>query len=441
MAGGEAEMEDAMGNSIVDDIDTTVTGNAKLKVVGVGGGGGNAVEQMIKSDLTGVQFICANTDRQALNKNNAPHSVQLGEKLTRGLGAGANPNTGRDAALESINAIRDAISDADMVFVTAGMGGGTGTGAAPVVAQAAKELGILTVGVVTKPFSFEGKKRGRIADEGLEELKKFVDCLIVIPNDRLLSMAPKKTPFAEMLQRANEVLLDAVRGISDVIMREGLINLDFADVRTTMSEVGLALMGTGRASGENRAREAASQAIMSPLLEDVSLESARAILYNITANNEILADEIQEIGYLIAEAAGNDPDINIIFGVVYDESFGDDLQVTVIATGIEPSLPLMEEEAPGLAAAKVVKFSKPAPRQVVARKQVPDQEPEIEQPAQASRRMASSDPWYDDRIGRSPYASRQERLQQRGIHAPGQDAIQFDNDDLEMPAFLRYQHD
>ncbi|MBD5553347.1 MAG: cell division protein FtsZ [Desulfovibrio sp.] len=433
-----------MGYSIVDDIDTTATGHAKLKVIGVGGGGGNAVEEMIKSDLTGVQFICANTDMQALNKNNAPHSVQLGEKLTRGLGAGANPNTGRDAALESINAIRDAIGDADMVFVTAGMGGGTGTGAAPVVAQAAKELGVLTVGVVTKPFSFEGARRQRIAEEGLEELKKFVDCLIVIPNDRLLSMAPKKTPFAAMLQKANEVLLDAVRGISDVIMREGLINLDFADVRTTMSEVGLALMGTGRASGENRAREAASQAIMSPLLEEVSLESAKAILYNITANAEIMADEIQEIGYLIAEAAGNDPNINIIFGVVYDDAIGDDLQVTVIATGIEPIAPLADETQNQ---AKVMKFPKtsshtPNPG---ARKPVM-QDMQAEEPGDGgyaqSPRRAAPDTWYDDRIGRSPYARRQERLaQQRGAHAPGQEAFTYEGEDLEIPAFLRQQLD
>lgn len=432
-----------MGNSIIDDIDTAVTGNARLKVIGVGGGGGNAVQEMIRSDLTGVEFICANTDLQALNKVNAPLSVQLGEKLTRGLGAGANPNVGREAALESINNIRDAIGDADMVFVTAGMGGGTGTGAAPIVAQAAKELGVLTVGVVTKPFSFEGARRQRVAEEGLEELKKYVDCLIVIPNDRLLSLAPKKAPFAAMLQKANEVLFDAVRGISDVILCEGLFNLDFADVRTTMSEVGLALMGTGRASGENRAREAANQAIMSPLLEDVSLESAKAILYNITANSEIMTDEIQEIGYLIAEAAGNDPNINIIFGVVYDESIGDELQVTVIATGIEPMAPLLEEVP---TAAKVTKFSKPASKaapQTARRPAIEAQsEPEaIEPPAPQRRRAASPDVWYDDRIGPSPYARNQEKMiQQRGVHAPGQEAFTYE-DDLDIPAFLRHQHD
>lgn len=433
-----------MGNSIVDDIDTAVTGHARIKVIGVGGGGGNAVQEMVKSDLTGVQFICANTDLQALNKNNAPYSVQLGEKLTRGLGAGANPNTGKEAALESINAIRDAVGDADMLFVTAGMGGGTGTGAAPVVAQAARELGVLTVGVVTKPFSFEGPKRQRYAEEGLEELKKYVDCLIVIPNDRLLSMAPKKTSFAAMLQRANEVLLNAVRSISDVITREGLINLDFADVRTIMSEVGLALMGTGRAAGENRAREAATQAIMSPLLEDVSLESAKAILYNITASSEIMADEVQEIGYLIQEAAGSDPDINIIAGVVYDESFGEDLQVTVIATGIEPMAPLMEE-LPG--PAKVTRFGRQAARtaaQPARRSAVQEtaEEESIEPVIPPAPRRAARDNWYDDRIGRSPYARNQDRQgQPRSLHAPGQDAFTYERDDYEIPAFLRQQHD
>ena len=267
-----------MAQSIVDDIDTSLASNAKIKVIGVGGGGGNAVQNMIASGLRGVQFVCANTDVQALNKNGASVKVQLGEKLTKGLGAGANPSIGREAAVESVGSIREAIGDADMVFVTAGMGGGTGTGAAPVVAQAAKEMGALTVGVVTKPFSFEGAKRKRAAEAGLEEFKQHVDCLITIPNDRLLAFAPKKAPFSEMLQKANDVLYYAVKGISDVIVGEGLINLDFADVRTTMAEAGMALMGTGIASGENRAREAAQRAIMSPLLEDVSLESAKAVL-------------------------------------------------------------------------------------------------------------------------------------------------------------------
>ncbi len=437
-----------MGQSIVDDIDTALTGHAKIKVIGVGGGGGNAVQEMIKSELQGVQFICANTDLQALQRNNAPRSVQLGEKLTRGLGAGANPNTGREAALESINAIRDAIGDADMVFVTAGMGGGTGTGAAPVVAQAAKDLGALTVGVVTKPFTFEGPKRLRMAEAGLEEFKKYVDCLIVIPNDRLLTMAPKKTPFAAMLQMANGVLLDAVRGISDVITREGLINLDFADVRTTMSEVGLALMGTGRASGENRAREAAQQAIMSPLLEDVSLESAKAILYNITANSDITAEEISEIGFMIREAASDDPDINIIVGVVYDETIGDDLQVTVIATGIEPVAQLEEEPEPA-PAARVTNFQKAGvPAAGAQQRRVTPAQDKLREDILPDgitgrpRNRQQQDVWYDERITRSPYTRKADPLvQQRGVHAPGKDAFTYDEEDYEIPAFLRTQAD
>ena len=336
-----------MSQSIVDDIDITLGNNAKLKVIGVGGGGGNAVQNMISSGLQGVQFICANTDMQALSRNNAPVKIQLGEKLTKGLGAGANPAVGREAALESVNAIREAIGDADMVFVTAGMGGGTGTGAAPVVAQTAKEMGALTVGVVTKPFSFEGARRRRFAEEGLEEFKQHVDCLITIPNDRLLAFAPKKTPFSAMLQKANDVLFYAVKGISDVILADGMINLDFADVRTTMSESGMALMGTGVAAGENRAREAAQRAINSPLLEDVSLESAKAVLYNITASMDISTDEIAEIGDIIADATPEDT--NIIFGVVYDENIGDELRLTVIATGIDPSAAVVPTSSPARA--------------------------------------------------------------------------------------------
>lgn len=436
-----------MSTTIADDIDTSITGHAKIKVIGVGGAGGNAVKQMIDSDLAGVQFICANTDVQALNNVNAPLSIQLGEKLTRGLGAGANPETGRDAAQESINAIRDAISDADMVFVTAGMGKGTGTGAAPVIAQAAKELGALTVGVVTKPFGYEGIKKRRTAEAGLEELKKYVDCLIIIPNDRLRAMTPQKTPLPEVLKKSDEVLLSAVRGISDVIMRAGQINVDFSDVRTIMSEVGMALMGSGRASGENRARDAASAAIMNPLLEEVSLESAKAILYNITATDQITADEVDEIGYLIAEAAGNDPDINIIFGIVYDETMGDDLQVTVIATGIEPMAPIAEESEEAVRPATVTRFSKPgqqktppAVRRPAAQQE--EQEEPVDTGSQRGSRRASSDTWYDDRIMRSPYARNQERLmQQRGAHVPGREALTFEGEDLDIPAFLRHQFD
>ena len=362
-----------MTQSIVDDIDTSMASNAKIKVIGVGGGGGNAVQHMIDSELRGVQFVCANTDLQALNRSRAPFKVQLGEKLTKGLGAGANPAVGREAALESVNAIRESIGDADMVFVTAGMGGGTGTGAAPVVAQAAKELGALTVGVVTKPFSFEGSKRSRAAEEGIEDFKQHVDCL--------LTFSGKKAPFREMLQRANEVLYYAVKGISDVIVCDGLINLDFADVRTTMSEAGLALMGTGVASGENRARDAAQQAISSPLLEDVSLESAKAVLYNITATMDIAADEIAEIGEIIHAAAPED--CNIIFGVVFDENMGEDLRITVIATGIEPVMVAPAMDLPGNAT--VTQFSNKESLQTSARRLA------ISRPAEAREEQRAAD--------------------------------------------------
>ncbi|MDY3808696.1 cell division protein FtsZ [Desulfovibrio sp. PG-178-WT-4] len=440
-----------MAQSIVDDIDTSLAGSAKIKVIGVGGGGGNAVKNMIDSGLQGVQFVCANTDLQALNKNTAPLKVQLGEKLTKGLGAGANPSIGREAAVESVNAIRDAIGDADMVFVTAGMGGGTGTGAAPVVAQAAKEMGALTVGVVTKPFSFEGVKRKRAAEAGLEEFKQHVDCLITIPNDRLLAFAPKKAPFSEMLQKANDVLYYAVKGISDVIVGDGLINLDFADVRTTMSEAGLALMGTGMASGENRAREAAQRAIMSPLLEDVSLESAKAVLYNITAPMDITAEEIAEIGDIIGDATPEDA--NIIFGVVFDENIGDEIRLTVIATGIESPQAVQPVQAP---VASVTNFRQPGPDAVMAeprRRQLgrpqqqgnlvqePQDEPEMRLP-RATRR-SEVERWYDEKSNRPPYLLKREAMGQsrRRPHNPGQDDFTYDEDDFEIPTFIRTQAD
>ncbi|MCD7984815.1 MAG: cell division protein FtsZ [Desulfovibrio sp.] len=440
-----------MAQSIVDDIDTSLAGSAKIKVIGVGGGGGNAVKNMIDSGLQGVQFVCANTDLQALNKNTAPLKVQLGEKLTKGLGAGANPSIGREAAVESVNAIRDAIGDADMVFVTAGMGGGTGTGAAPVVAQAAKEMGALTVGVVTKPFSFEGVKRKRAAEAGLEEFKQHVDCLITIPNDRLLAFAPKKAPFSEMLQKANDVLYYAVKGISDVIVGDGLINLDFADVRTTMSEAGLALMGTGMASGENRAREAAQRAIMSPLLEDVSLESAKAVLYNITAPMDITAEEIAEIGDIIGDATPEDA--NIIFGVVFDENIGDEIRLTVIATGIESPQAVQPVQAP---VASVTNFRQPGPDAVMAeprRRQLgrpqqqgnlvqePQDEPEMR--LHRATRRSEVERWYDEKSNRPPYLLKREAMGQsrRRPHNPGQDDFTYDEDDFEIPTFIRTQAD
>ena len=304
-----------------------------IKVVGVGNGGGNAVQHMIDSGLRWVNFICANTDVQALNRCAAPLKIQLGEHLTKGLGAGANPSIGREAALESVDALKECLADADMVFITAGMGGGTGTGAAPIIAQAAKEQGALTVGVVTKPFFIEGTKRIAAAEAGIAEFRQHVDCLITISNDRLMTFAPKKATFSELLKKTNESLHCAVKGISDMIMEDGLINLDIVDVRTALNEAGLALMGTGIASGKNRAREAAMRAITGLLWEDVSIDDAKAVLYNITATMDITGDEIQKIGTVIANAAH--PEANVIAGMIYDENAGDDLRVTVIATGVE----------------------------------------------------------------------------------------------------------
>ncbi len=304
---------------------------ARIKVVGVGGGGGNAINTMIASGLPGVDFIAANTDLQALGANFATAKLQLGAQLTKGLGAGANPDIGRQAALEDSETIRDHLSGADMVFLTAGMGGGTGTGGAPVVARIAKELGALTVAVVTKPFQFEGKKRMRQADEGMRDLKDAVDTLIAIPNQRLLAIAGRNTSLLETFKKADDILLQAVRGISDLITVHGLINLDFADVRTIMAEMGMAMMGAGSASGENRAVEAAQKAIASPLLEDLSIHGAKGVLINITGSHDLSLHEVNEAATLIQEEAHEDA--NIIFGAVIDERMGDEIRITVIATG------------------------------------------------------------------------------------------------------------
>ena len=305
---------------------------ATIKVIGIGGGGGNAINNMINASLMGVDFIAANTDAQALEVSKAHTKLQLGANITKGLGAGANPEIGRSAALEDADRIRQALDGADMVFVTAGLGGGTGTGGAPVVAQIAKELGALTVAVVTKPFNFEGRQRMQTADKGIKELKETVDTIITIPNNRLLSLAAKKATFLEMLKKADDVLLYAVKGISDLITVPGLINLDFADVRTIMSEMGMALMGTGMSSGEDRATEAAQKAISSPLLEDVSISGAKGVLMNISSGLDLTIDEVQEASSLIQKEAHEDA--NIIWGTVLDQSAGDELRVTVIATGI-----------------------------------------------------------------------------------------------------------
>ncbi len=354
-----------MAQSIMEQIDgSEFTGGARILVVGVGGGGGNAVKNMIDLGLSGVEFICANTDLQALNANPAPVRLQLGEKLTRGLGAGSNPEVGREAANESLTQIQQTLSNADMVFVTAGMGGGTGTGAAPIIAEAAKKNGALTVGVVTRPFSYEGKKRAVNAQAGIDELAKHVDCLITIPNDRIKTFAPKNTPLRQLMGKANDVLYQGVKGISDVITCPGYINLDFADVRTCMTESGLGLMGMGSGKGENRAEDAASSAIACPLLEDVNLKTAKAILYNITAPEDINGDEMEVIGTKIREAVPEDA--NIIFGVVFDPSLEDEIHVTVVATGIEsePAItpPSVQQPRPAPAPAQPVQPAQPQPQ-------------------------------------------------------------------------------
>ncbi|NBX84021.1 MAG: cell division protein FtsZ [Gammaproteobacteria bacterium] len=306
--------------------------NAVIKVVGVGGGGGNALEHMLSESIEGVEFICANTDAQALKNSHAKILVQLGEELTKGLGAGANPNIGRESAEENREQIREILQGSDMVFITAGMGGGTGTGAAPVVAQIAKELGILTVAVVTKPFSFEGKQRAIAAEEGIARLAEHVDSLITIPNNKLLTVLGKNISLVNAFKAANNVLLGAVKGISDLITRPGLINVDFADVRTVMSAMGMAMMGTGVASGEQRARQAAEAAIASPLLEDVNLAGAKGILVNITAGLDMSIGEFEEVGDVIKEFISDEA--TVVLGTVIDPEMTDQVRVTVIVTGL-----------------------------------------------------------------------------------------------------------
>lgn len=313
------------------EMDDSFNSGAKLKVVGVGGCGGNAVNTMIECGLEGVEFLTANTDSQALEKSLAGVKLQLGSALTKGLGAGANPEVGRNAALESKEILKEALKGADMVFVTAGMGGGTGTGAGPIVAEAAKEVGALVVAVVTKPFAFEGGKKMRQAEEGLKRMKEVVDTVITIPNQRLLSVSNKNTSLKDAFKKGDEVLLQAVKGISDVITVPGLVNVDFADVRTIMSEMGQALMGSGVARGENRAAEAARKAISSPLLEDISVNGARGVLINITGSSDLTIHDVDEASSLIHEEAHEDA--HIIFGAVIDESMGEEVRVTVIATG------------------------------------------------------------------------------------------------------------
>jgi cell division protein FtsZ len=306
--------------------------NAVIKVIGVGGGGGNAVSHMMDCGIDGVEFICANTDSQALKNSRVRTAIQIGCNITKGLGAGANPDLGRQAAMEDRDRLREAIEGSDMLFITAGMGGGTGTGAAPIVAQVAKELGILTVAVVTKPFGMEGRKRSEIADQGITELAKYVDSLITIPNQKLLTVLGKTTTLLDAFRSANEVLQGAVQGIAELITRPGLINVDFADVRTVMSEMGMAMMGTGRGTGEDRARDAAEAAISSPLLEDINLEGANGILVNVTAGMDLSIGEFDEVGMVVKERASDDA--TVVIGTVIDPSMEGEVRVTVVATGL-----------------------------------------------------------------------------------------------------------
>ena len=420
--------------------------SAKIKVIGVGGGGSNAVNNMVASQLQGVDFICANTDAQALaNRAEGVTIIQLGEKLTKGLGAGANPQVGREAAAESLAAVKDAIQDAEMIFVTAGMGGGTGTGAAPVVAQAAKDLGILTVGVVTRPFSFEGDKRRKSAEQGIAELRQHVDSLIIIPNDRLQTIAPKNTSFMDMFKRADDVLLSAVRGISDLINYHGYMNLDFADVKTAMSEAGFAMMGEGHASGEGRALEAARMAITSPLLEDISIAGAKAAIFNITAATDFSMEEYGEAMHFLTEAAhGDDGDAQIFPGMVFDDSMGDEVRITVIATGIENIGCRQAVSAMTQDKGKVTPFNSGQSTHAL----LASQKSQAPKPAVNSAPATDKFQWVfsssleveEVREKETAYVRKNGQLQPASLsHAPGSTDNIYDEEDRECPAFLRRQ--
>ena len=388
--------------------------SAKIKVIGVGGAGGNAINNMISGSLQGVKFIVANTDIQALDVSSAEIKIQMGEQLTEGLGAGANPHIGRDAAMESAEAIRASLAESHMVFITAGFGGGTGTGAAPVIAGLCKEMGILTVAVVTRPFSFEGKKRQRQADDGIAELKKVADTVIIIPNDRLRGLASKNAKMVDMFKKADEILLHSVKGITDLIMRPGLVNLDFADVKTTMSKAGMAIMGIGIASGENRAVDAAERAISHPLLEDINISGAKGVLMNITSNSEITMEEMTEASERIYNEVGEDADI--IWGAVIDDEVGDEMRVTVIATGIGMGKDEVDEPAPAKDPTYGGKVRDLTPADMVAGA-------DLEEPTfkRLRRQQAANE------SGGSLYK--------------GYKGMVIDNDDLDVPTFLRRKAD
>ncbi len=392
--------------------------NAVIKVIGIGGGGGNAVTHMLRGNIEGVDFICANTDAQALNNSEVNTTLQIGSGLTKGLGAGANPQVGHQAAMEDKDRIAEAIKGSDMIFITAGMGGGTGTGAAPVVAEVAKEQGILTVAVVTKPFPFEGEKRMKVAEMGIAELGKHVDSLITIPNEKLLAVLGKSTSLLDAFKAANDVLLNAVQGIAELITRPGLINVDFADVRTVMGEMGMAMMGSGSASGEERARKAAEAAVNCPLLDDFHLTGAKGVLVNITAGLDLGIGEFDEVGTTVKEFAREDA--TVVVGTVIDPDMHDELRVTVVATG------LGEEEEVEVARPEMEVV--PAPKAVIPEADTGSQ---YEEP-QVQRNVARS---YENLEVPTAIRRRQEQK------AASQPLEKQDMDYLDIPAFLRRQAD
>ncbi len=393
--------------------------NAVIKVIGIGGGGGNAVTHMLNANIEGVDFICANTDAQALNSSDVNTTLQIGSSLTKGLGAGANPQIGHQAAMEDKERIAEAIKGSDMIFITAGMGGGTGTGAAPVVAEVAKEQGILTVAVVTKPFPFEGDKRMKVAEMGIEELGKHVDSLITIPNEKLLAVLGKSTSLLDAFKAANDVLLNAVQGIAELITRPGLINVDFADVRTVMAEMGMAMMGSGCASGEERARKAAEAAVNCPLLDDFHLAGAKGVLVNITAGLDLAIGEFDEVGTTVKEFAREDA--TVVVGTVIDPEMHDELRVTVVATG------LGEEEE--------VRINRPEMEVVAPPRVVIAQTEESELAEEAAVQPRNTQDLYEDL--EVPTAIRRHQEKQ----ASSRTSEKLDMDYLDVPAFLRRQAD
>lgn len=400
-----------------------VDNRARIKVLGFGGGGSNSVSNMIRSGLTGVEFFAGNTDAQALTSCLAPNKIHIGEEVTRGLGAGADPDVGQAAARESVEIIRKSLEGADMVFLTAGMGGGTGGGALPVVAEVAKELGALTVAVVTKPFLFEGKRRMKNAERGIDELRKQVDTLITIPNQRLLSIAGRNTSLLDAFRRADDILYQAVKGISDLIVCEGLVNVDFADVRSVMAEMGMAMMGTGEARGENRAVEAAEKAISSPLLEDISIHGARGVLINITASTDVTLQEVNEAAEIIHSEAH--PDANIIWGMVIDPTLEDTVRVTVVATGFGA------RDADAAGETTVLEPASTQPASLSADRVASPVSPSLLNSARASAESAKVEP-----VGLKKSAPSNDVIKLRKISVL---ANPEDDESFSVPAFLRRQ--